>query len=241
MNRDIREPTRLKDRPAASKKAPQPPGKVRILLADDHQIVLDGLRSLFEKHAGMNIVAEVRDGRSAVSRATELSPDVVLMDISMPDLNGIEATRQIVAHRPAARVLILSVHSDERFVSRAFGAGAYGYLLKECAISEVVQAINTVLAGQHYLSPKICTIVIEDYVRHLSTDTPAGRSPLDPRENEILQLLAEGRNTKEIAATLHVSGKAIEARRRRIMDKLGAGNLAELVKHAIREGLTTLE
>lgn len=239
----------MKDMPAIPKNAqqrsvrrlPVDPDKVRILLADDHQIVLDGLRSLLEKHDGMTIVAEARDGRSAVRCAADLSPDIVLMDISMPGLNGIEAARQIIAGRASTRVLILSVHSDERFISRALEAGASGYMLKECAINEVIHAINTIRDGQRYLSPKICTIVIEDFIRHLSAAEPSGSPSLTPSEIETLQLLAEGKNTKEIAITLHVSGKAIEARRRRVMDKLGAGSVADLVKYAIREGLTTLE
>ena len=212
---------------------------VRIVLADDHQIVRDGLRTLLEQESGMEVVAEAEDGHTAVALAREQRPDVVVMDIAMPDLNGIEATRQIKADLPEARIIALSMHADKRFVAGMFQAGASGYLLKKGAFRELVQAIRQVVAGQVYLSSGITNTVIEDYVERLSSpDTAAG---LTAREREVLQLLVEGKSAEQIATQLHVSVNTVGTHRHHIMEKLNIHSLPELTKYALREGLTFLE
>jgi len=213
---------------------------IRILLADDHKIVREGLRALLEKQPGMEVIAEAEDGRTTVRLARELSPDVVIMDVAMPDLNGIGATDQIIAEAPDVKVVALSMHSDRRFVMEMFKAGASGYLLKDCAFEELARAVRAVAAGQTYLSPGIAGVVIKDYVRRLS-ETNSAFSILTSREHEVLQLLAEGKSTKQIASRLHVSVKTVETHRRHIMEKLDIHSVAELTKYAIREGLTPLE
>lgn len=215
--------------------------KVRILIADDHKIVRDGLRALLEKQAGMEVIAEAENGRKAVRLARELCPDIVIIDIGMPDLNGIDAARQIIAEVDQVKIIALSMHSDKRFVAQMFKAGASAYLLKDCAFEELAQAVDIVVAGQTYLSPEIAGPVMEDYVRHLTTTDSSGFSVLTAREREVLQLLAEGKATKEVAAQLHVSIKTIETHRQQIMNKLKVRSLADLTKYAIREGLTSLE
>ncbi|MDY0040511.1 MAG: response regulator transcription factor [Desulforhabdus sp.] len=215
--------------------------KIRILIADDHKIVRDGLRALLEQQADMEVIAEAENGRKAVRLARELNPDIVIIDIGMPDLNGIDAARQIIAEVDRVRVIALSMHSDKRFVAQMFKAGASAYLLKDCAFEELAQAVNIVMSGQTYLSPEIAGSVIEDYVQYLSTMDSSGFSILTVREREVLQLLAEGKPTKEIATRLHVSIKTIETHRQQIMHKLKVRSLADLTKYAIREGLTSLE
>jgi two-component system response regulator NreC len=214
---------------------------IKVLLADDHKIIRDGLRSLIERHPEMEVVGEADNGRMTIQLARELEPDVVIMDISMPDLNGIDATHQIVADVPGTKIIALSMHSDKRFVVGMFKAGASGYLLKDCAFDELEQAVNTVLADHTYLSPKIATVVIKDYVPQILTEDTSVFSVLTEREREVLQLLAEGKTTKQIASSLYLSVKTIETYRQRIMDKLDIHNLAELIKFAIREGLTSLD
>ena len=213
---------------------------IRIVLADDHKIVRDGLRSLLENQQDIEVVAEAEDGRTTVKQAQEFLPDVIIMDISMHDLNGIEATRQITTKSPGVKVLALSMHSDKRFVTGMLRAGASGYLLKESAFRELVNAIRVVASNQTYLSPRIAGMVTEDYVHHLSATDSSTRLTLTAREREVLQLLAEGKSTKQMAAHLHVSVKTIETHRQKIMDKLDIYNVAELTKYAIREGLTSL-
>ncbi|OHB58053.1 MAG: DNA-binding response regulator [Planctomycetes bacterium GWF2_50_10] len=215
---------------------------VKILLADDHKIVRDGLRSLIEKQPNMQVVGEACDGRTTVSSVRELMPNVVIIDIGMPDLNGIEATRQITQDNPNIKVIALSMHSDRRFVLRMLEAGASGYLLKDSAFDELSLAISTVVAGKIYLSPAIAGIVVEDFVRH-SPSNVAGPVSIDltPREREVLQLLAEGKSTKQIASHLNVSVKTVETHRRQVMEKLDIHSVAELTKYAVREGLTSLE
>ena len=212
----------------------------RVLLADDHKIMRDGLRALLEKQAGMEVVAEAQDGRMTVRLARELMPDLVIIDIGMPDLNGIDATRQIVAEARDIKVIALSMHSDKRFVAQMFKAGAVAYLLKDCAFEELSHAVRVVLAGRIYLSPEIAGPVMEDYVRHIANIDSSGFSVLTAREREVLQLLAEGRTTKEIAARLNLSVKTIETHRQQIMNKLNTHTIADLIKYAIREGLTSL-
>jgi DNA-binding NarL/FixJ family response regulator len=214
---------------------------VHILLADDHKILRSGLRELIEKHPCFKIAAEAGDGRTAVRLCRELSPDVVLMDISMPELNGIEATRQILGCSPRTKVIILSMHSDRRFVEEVFAAGAAGYLLKSCTFEEIVSSIEAVSEGNTYLHPKIATFVHSGYLEVLNKRKPSSFTVLSSREREVLQLIAEGRNTKEIAFSFHLSIKTVEAHRRRIMDKLNIRNVAALTKYAIREGLTSEE
>jgi len=214
---------------------------VKILLADDHKIIRDGLRSLIDNKSGMEVVAEAENGRNAVRLTRKLKPDVIIMDISMPDLNGIEATRQIISESPGVRVIALSMHIDKRFVVEMFNAGVSGYLLKDCAFEELYGAIRAVVSNQTYLSPKIAGTVIKDYVHHVTTKHAPPATHLSPREREVLQLIAEGKNTKEIAARLNVSVKTVETHRRKIMERLNIHSIAELTKFAIREGLTSLE
>lgn len=214
--------------------------KIRILLADDHKIMREGLRSMIEKQLDLEVVAEAEDGRTAVKLARELVPDLVVMDIAMPDLNGIEATRQIIAANPHIQVLALSMHSDKRFVVEALRAGVSGYLLKNCAFDELVLAIRKVMADQVYLGPKIADTMLRDYIRHLFQTDSTPFMDLTPREREVLQLLSEGKSTKEIAACLEVSAKTIETYRQQIMNKLNIRSIAELTKYAIREGITSL-
>jgi DNA-binding NarL/FixJ family response regulator len=212
----------------------------RVLLADDHKILRQGLRTLLEQEKDIHVVGEAENGRTSVKLAGELAPDVVIMDVAMPDLNGIDATRRITESEPRTRVLALSMHSDGRYVKGMLQAGARGYILKDCAAEELTRAIRAVMADQVYVSPGVTGTIVDDYVRQLSaeTDEPA---TLTPREREVLQLLAEGASTANIAAELHLSVKTIETHRKRIMDKLSLRSIAELTKYAIREGITTLE
>jgi len=214
---------------------------INVLLVDDHKIVRDGLRSLLEKEPGINVMGETSSGREAVRFVSELEPDVVILDIGMPDLNGIDATRQMKARIPTTKILALSMHSDKRFVARMFAAGASGYLLKDCAFEELARAIRTVAQDQTYLSPSITTQVIKDYVRHLAVSDSARPEILTPREREVIQLLAEGKSTKHVAAALNISVKTVETHRSQIMEKLDIDSIANLTKFAVREGLTSLE
>lgn len=214
---------------------------IRIIIADDHEIMREGLRNLINKQPGMEVIAEAEDGRMAVDLVRELTPDVVIMDIAMPVLNGIEATRQIMSDFPNIKIIALSMHSDRRFLANMLGAGASGYLLKNCAFKELIYAIQSVMSNQIYLSPAIVSIVIDDYVHHLSSADVSNPSVLTPREREVLQLLAEGKTTKEIASCLNVSVTTIDTHRKNIMEKLGYHNIADLIKFAIREGITFLE
>ena len=213
----------------------------RVLLVDDHAMIRQGLCSLLEKQPDIEVVGSVEDGRKAVDIARELAPDLVIMDISMPNLNGIDATRKIVEEMGDVKVIALSIHSSRHFVAEMLKAGASGYILKECLFDELVEAIKTVLNGGTYLSPKITGVVIDDYVKRLSTQYQPEGTVLTEREREVLQFLSEGKSTKQIAMQLHVSAKTIESNRRNIMDKLSINSVAELTKYAVREGLTPLE
>jgi len=213
----------------------------RILLADDHTIIRQGLCSLLEKQPDIEVVGAAEDGRKAIELVRKLAPDIVIMDISMPNLNGIDATRKIISEMGDVKVIALSIHSSRRFVTEMLKAGASAYILKECLFDELIEAIRTVLSGGVYLSPKITGVVVDDYVKRMSTDYQPEAPALTEREREVLQLLAEGKSTKQIAPQLHVSSKTIESNRRNIMDKLGIHNVAELTKYAVREGLTPLE
>lgn len=213
---------------------------VSILVADDHKIFREGLRALIDRQKGMRVVAEAEDGRRAVRLARDLTPDVVVMDVSMPQLNGFEATRQIVERVPGVRVLALSMHSEEPYVGEMLSAGASGYLLKDCAFEELAGAIEAVMSGRIYLSPDITARVVEDYVRQYAGPRQAAPSRLTGREREVVQLLAEGRAIKQIADLLHVSAKTVETHKNRVMKKLSLAGIAELTKWAIRAGLTSL-
>jgi DNA-binding NarL/FixJ family response regulator len=213
---------------------------VEILIADDHQIVRQGLRGLLAQEADFTVIAEAEDGRDAVRLACELSPDVVIIDVGMPELNGIDATRQLLADCPGARVVGLSMHADRRFVTEMLKAGAMGYLLKDCAFEELVTAIRTVLHDKIYLSPRINEQVILEYVAHLQRAEATVFTLLSPRAREVLQLIAEGATVKEIAEQLCISVKTVETYRAQVMEKLDLHSVAELTKYAIREGLTSL-
>ena len=212
---------------------------MRVLIADDHQMFSEGLRVLLESQPDVEVVAHAADGRSAVQLSAEHAPDLVVMDVSMPDLNGIDATRQILANAPpnkAPKIIALSAHSDEHFAQQMLAAGASGYVLKHSAFPEMMEALSTVLAGKIYLSP---TLPNPKPPSPPANDVAGGK--LSPREREILQLLAEGKAMKEIAAVLGVSIKTVETHRRTMMSKLGLYSVAELTKYAIREGITSIE
>jgi len=214
---------------------------IRILLADDHKITREGLRSLISKQSDMKVVAEAENGRDAVGLAKELRPDVVIMDVSMPDLNGIEATKQILSEDENIKIIALSMHSDNLFVSEMLKSGASGYMLKDCAFEELDRAIREVARGNTYLSPMISGVVVEDYLRRLNKSGASESSILSDREREVLQLLAEGQSTKQIGLKLFISAKTVETHRRQIMNKLDMYTVAELTKYAIRKGLTSLD
>ena len=213
----------------------------RILLADDHKITRQGLRSLLEKQKDMEVIAEADNGRTAVQLAVEMAPDIIIMDVTMPDLNGVEATKQILAKSPDIKIIALSMHSDALFVTEMLKSGAAGYLLKDCAFEELTRAIRTVIEGKVYLSPAISGVVIDDYLQRLSRADSSDVEVLSDREREVLQLMAEGNSTKQIAVKLHISIKTVETHRRQIMQKLDIHTVAELTKYAIRKGLTSLE
>ncbi len=217
---------------------------IRVLIAEDHSIVRQSLSSLLNKESNIEVVGEAEDGRKALELVRQLVPDVVIMDISMPNLNGIDATHQITQQFPKIKIVALSMHSNRQFISEMLRAGASGYILKECSFDALVEAIESVAAGGTYLSPKVAGVLVSDYIRHLSQTTEStegGLETLNEREREVLQLIGEGKTTKQIALELHVSTKAIEANRHKIMEKLGAHSIAELVKIAILGGLTSLE
>jgi two-component system response regulator NreC len=216
-------------------------GAIRIIVADDHQIVRQGLRLLLEAEPDMEVIGEANNGRRVLKLAQELLPDVIIMDLSMPELNGIEATRQILSEVPETKVVALSMHSDSLFVLNMIKAGASGYLLKDCALEELVKAIRTVVNQKTYLSPGISDIVIRDFVTGWQTTSSSAFSVLSAREREVLQLMAEGKTTNQIANGLCVSVKTVEAHRKQVMTKLGIHSVAELTKYAIRQGLTSLE
>jgi DNA-binding NarL/FixJ family response regulator len=214
--------------------------KTRILIADDHTIVRSGLRSLIENEPDMEVVAEADNGRATVKRTLELAPDVVVMDVAMPELNGIEATRQIIDALPGTKIIALSMHADKRYVMEMLKAGASGYILKDSAYEELAIAIRTVIRNRTYLCPQVAEIVVGDYVQLARAADGSVFSRLSAREREVLQLLAEGNSTAQIADRLCISVKTVETYRQHIMEKLNLRTVAELTKYAIREGLTTL-
>lgn len=210
----------------------------RILLADDHHLMREGLRSVIEQDLRMHVVGQAGNGMEAVELTAALHPDVVIMDVHMPLRNGIEATREIKSLDGEARVIALSMHREQQFVSDMFRAGADGYLLKHCVVDELEAAIQTVLTGRKYLSTDLTNLVIDDYVRRLDADAIAHDEGLTAKERQVLQLIAEGNATKEIAALLHVSVSTVETHRQHLLAKLRVRSVAELTKTAIRMGLT---
>ena len=214
---------------------------MRILIADDHGVVREGMKVLIENQPDMEVVGEAEDGLMVTQLAKELSPDIILMDISMPNLNGVEATRLILAENPDIRVIALSVHLDKHFVTQMLKAGASGYVLKSCLFDEVLRALRMVNRNERYLSSKITDVVLDDYIHYMATYNKTAEDNLTARERQIVQMLAEGKSTKQIASRLHISPKTSDANRRRIMNKLGISSVAELTKYAIREGLTLTE
>jgi len=209
---------------------------VRVLLADDHTLVRAGIRELLQKIDGLEVVGETGDGREALDLVKTHGPDVVLMDITMPGLNGLEAAERIAKERPKTRVIILSMHATEEYVMQALRAGAAGYLLKEAALAELEIAIRSVARGETYLSPAISRHVVEAYMRRVGGET-GPLEQLTPRQREILQLIAEGATTKQIASRLNISGKTVETHRAQLMERLGIHDVAGLVRYAVRVGL----
>jgi DNA-binding NarL/FixJ family response regulator len=211
---------------------------IRVLIADDHEVVAEGLRHLVEAERDIQVVACVADGRAAVQQARDTQPDVVLMDLSMPELNGADATRAILERDPRCRVIVLSMYSQREYVRRALKAGAAGYVVKRSAAKEVVEAIRAVHAGQRYLSPRVADVVIDDYAGDERED-PLAR--LSAREREVLQLLAEGHTGAQIAERLSLSQKTVETYRARLVEKLGIRDVAGLVRFAIQRGIVSLD
>jgi DNA-binding NarL/FixJ family response regulator len=215
---------------------------ITVLLADDHTLVRQGLRALLESHKDFEVVGEVADGREAVREAARLKPDIVIMDIAMPTLNGIEATQQILHESTTTKVIVLSMHATSEFIFRSFKAGAQGYLVKESAGAEVVDAVRAVCNGRRYMSEKITEKVLEDYLYQremLDSERPFSR--LSEREMQILQLVVEGKSSGEIGVQLFLSPKTVETYRSRLMQKLGINDLPGLVKFAIQHGLTAID
>jgi DNA-binding NarL/FixJ family response regulator len=212
--------------------------KLRMILCDDHTLVRQGLRKILEEQPDWEVVGETGDGRQAVSQAIEMEPDVAILDVGMPQLNGIDATRQIVRKAPNVKVLILSMHADEAYITQALQAGAKGYLLKDSADTDLVNGVTSVASGKSYFSPAVSKIVLDDYVRHLSEKGLADRyESLSEREREVFQLVAEGHSNKEIATLLSISPATVETHRANILQKLDIHNTAELVLYAVRRGV----
>lgn len=211
--------------------------KAKVILADDHALLRAGLKSLLQAGDEFDVVGETGNGRDTVALARALEPDVVVMDVAMPGMNGVDATRRIARLLPEVRVLALSSHADGSYVKGMLEAGARGYLVKEAAVDELEAALDTVMRGRVYVSPRIRDASVEDYLHN-----DAGRAPqaLSSREREVLQLVAEGKSSVEIAALLHLSRRTVETHRRRIMDKLAIRSVAGLTKYAIREGITSV-
>lgn len=214
---------------------------IKILLADDHEIVRYGLRCLIEEQPDMEVVGDVENGRMAIDLAQRLKPNVVIMDISMPDMNGFEATRRIRRKVPETKIIVLSMHHKRQFVVDMLKAGVSGYILKTKVHDDLIRAIKAAAANEAYLSSSITGIVACDYVSNLSTSDQSPFAVLTPREREVLQLISEGKSTKESALHLKVSVKTIESTRRQIMHKLNIHNVADLTKYAINEGITSLD
>ena len=214
---------------------------IRILLVDDHKMMRDGLRSILDLEDDLDVVGEAGNGYEAIEMAQQLHPDVIVMDVGMKELNGIEATRLIKAQHPLAKLVALSTYSDEPYVVGMLEAGASGYVLKDAAVDEMRRAIRAVAGGHHYLSPEIAGAVVDSRVRGQSQERVSVFSMLGARERQILQLLAEGNTSPEIARRLHIATTTVDSHRRNTMKKLGVHSVAELTKVAIRQGLTSLD
>jgi len=214
---------------------------MRILIADDHGIMREGLRSLIEKQDDMEVVGEAEDGQMVVELARELSPDVIIVDITMPNLNGVDAARQILKENEDAKIIALSMHSNRLFVTKMLQTGVLGYVLKSYLFDELVKAIYAVSSKKYYLSPQITDFLVEDCIDKVPEACESGSERLTDRDRHMLQLLSEGQSSKQIAIRLGISPKTADAKRRQIMDKLGIYSVAELTKYAVREGLTSLE
>jgi two-component system response regulator NreC len=214
---------------------------MKILIADDHGIVRQGLRSLIEKEPDMEVVGEAKDGLETVALAKQLTPDIIIMDVSMPNLNGIEATRMILTENPKIKIIVLSIHVERRIVKEILSAGAAGYVLKTYLFEELSRALRSVMVNGYYLSPKVTSIVVGEYLDDSAKVQAGDKVSLTSREREVLQLIAEGKSSKQIALMLHVSQKTIETHRRKLLEKIEASGVAELTKYAIREGITSVE
>ena len=212
--------------------------KIRVLLADDHQLMRSGIRLMLEREADLSVVGEAGDGREAVALAKSLRPDVVVMDIGMANLNGIEAAQQMTGDRPEIAVVMLSMHSDESYVLRALKAGARGYLLKDSAEADLIKAVHAVAGGKSFFSPAVSKVLLDDYVRKLRrSGTEDAYDLLTPREREVLQLIAEGKSNKDIANLLNLSVYTVESHRANLMEKLHVRGLPELILYAVRKGI----
>lgn len=214
---------------------------MNIIIVDDHGIIREGLKRLIHEHPDMEVVGEAGDGRTAIKLAEELTPDLILMDISMPDMNGIEAARLILKQNPAIKIIALSMHSEKRFVIEMLKTGALGYILKSYLFDEVLKAIEVVRKNDYYLSPQITDVIVENCISKQSLPAKQLTDSLATREREIIRFVAEGLTIKQIALRLNISPKTVDANRRQVMAKLGINNIAQLTKYAIREGLTTSE
>ena len=214
---------------------------MKILIVDDHGIVRNGLSVLFRAEQDMEVVGVAQDGFQAIESAEKLSPDIVIMDITMPCLNGVDATRELVARHPGLKVIVLSVHSERNIVVEVFRAGAAGYVLKTYLFEELARAVRAVANDGHYLSPRITNVVVDELLEFGGSAREPDKPRLTPMERQVLQLIAEGNTTKQIARRLHKSPKTIDARRRRIAEKVGARGVADLTRYAIQEGITSLE
>jgi DNA-binding NarL/FixJ family response regulator len=214
---------------------------MKILIVDDHGIVREGLKAMFSAESDIEVVGVAQDGYQAIELTRELSPDVVIMDISMPEMNGVEATRELVAHSPGVKVVVLSVHSERNIVIEVLRSGAAGYVLKTYLFDELMRAIRSVASDGFYLSPRIADVVVGELLEFSENDQEPEKSTLTPAERQVLQLIAEGNTTKQIAIRLHKSPKTIDARRRQIAEKVGASGVADLTKYAIQEGITSLD
>jgi DNA-binding NarL/FixJ family response regulator len=213
---------------------------IKVILADDHAMLRHGLSRSFEQEEDIDVIGQTQDGHNTIALVKELQPDIVIMDIGMPDLNGIETTRRIMQDCPKVKIIGLSMHSSDKYVREMFRAGALGYLLKNCSFDELVEAVRTVMDGQTYISPAIGDMIIKEYTSKEHGEKSVF-SILSQREREVLQLLSEGNSTKQIGRKLHISPKTVEAHRLRVMDKLEIDNVAQLTKYAIQEGLTEAE
>jgi DNA-binding NarL/FixJ family response regulator len=214
---------------------------LRVLLVDDHRLLREGLRKILEDTAGIEVVGEADDGLSALAAVAEVRPEVVVMDVGMNGMNGIEATQRLRKDHPRVKVVALSTHADKRYVRNMIRAGASAYVLKESASEDLLRAVHAAVNGEHYLSPQITGCLLESWTTPQASESSSAYELLGAREREVLRLLAEGRTSKEIATRLDLSIKTVETHRRNITQKVGLHSIAELTKYAVREGLTTLE